>query len=149
MQVDGLHHVVLDVGDLAAAEQFYQELFALAVAFREGEYGDEYGRVPDGLDWPAAADAGVEPEMTFLRGDGFALALTAVDASEDGRLNHVALAVSDDTVGEVAEAARSLGCEVDEREDVVFVTDPYGVEWELNAGSPPPTCPFDELPVQA
>jgi catechol 2,3-dioxygenase-like lactoylglutathione lyase family enzyme len=149
MRVEDLHHVVLDVGDLPAAEAYYRDLFSLDVAFREGEYEDEYGKVPDGLDWPAAADAGVEPGMTFLTREGFALALTAEDASEDGRLNHVALAVGDETVGEVAETARDLDCEVDEREDVVFVTDQYGVEWELNAGSPPPTCPFEDLPVDA
>lgn len=148
MHVDGLHHVVLDVGDVAPAERFYRELFSLDVAFREGEYRGEYGKVPECFDWPAAAEAGVEPGMTFLRHDGLSLALTAEDAGEDGRLNHVALAVSDDTVGEVAATARELDCEVDEREDVVFVTDRYGVEWELNAGSPPPTCPFEVLPVE-
>lgn len=149
MRIDGLHHVVFDIDDLAAGEEFYRELFGLDVAFREGEFGDDYGKVPDDLDWPTAVEAGVEPGMTFLRRDGFALALTAEPGTDSGRLNHVALAVDDETVGDVAQRARGLGCEVDEREDVVFVTDRYGIEWEFNAGSPPPTCPFDELAVGA
>ncbi|MFB6071421.1 MAG: VOC family protein [Halobacterium sp.] len=148
MRIDGLHHVVLDVPDVAAAERFSADLFDLSVAFREGEYDGEYGRVPDGLDWPAARERGVDPGMTFLTRPGFALAVAEEPGSGDGgRLDHVALAVDATAVERIAESARGLGCEVDEREDVAFVTDRYGVGWELNAGSPPPTCPFDDLDV--
>jgi catechol 2,3-dioxygenase-like lactoylglutathione lyase family enzyme len=151
MAIHGLHHIVLDVPDVGDAEAFYADLFDLAVAFREGEYGEEYGSVPDGLDWPAARERGVEPGMTFLRRDAFSLAVaeTGAGGDADGRLDHAALAVDEATVRSVAERARDLGCEVDERDDVAFVTDRYGVEWELNSGSPPPTCPFDDLPVDA
>lgn len=148
MQFHGLHHLVLDVPDVGDAEAFYSALFGLDVAFREGAYDGEYGKVPDGLDWPAACERGVEPGMSFLRRDSFSLALVEEETSAGGRLDHVALAVDDAAVEAVAASARDLGCEVDEREDVVFVTDEYGVEWECNAGSPPPTCPFETLPVE-
>lgn len=149
MSIHGLHHVVFHVGDLPPAESFYCELFDAEVRFREGTLGDEFGKVPDGMDWPAAVEAGVEPSMSFLGRDSFTVALVGepADAPEGGRLDHVALAVDDDSLEAIGERARELDCDVEERGHSVFVTDRYGVEWELNPTSPPPETGLDPLDV--
>lgn len=51
---------------------------------------------------------------------------------------------NDGTFGALPEA---LDCEYEEKSDAVFVADRYGVEWELNASSPPPGTPLETLDV--
>ena len=167
MAIDGLHHLVLKVPDLPEAEAFYRDLFDLDVLFREGTKGETFGKVPDHLDWPEAVERDVEPGMSFLGRDAFALALVEGDAYGEGdvngnrdgdagdgngnadasRLDHVALALDPEDRDAVRDRADELDCEYEEKGDAVFVTDHYGVEWELNASSPPPETPFDALDV--
>ncbi|PSP57484.1 hypothetical protein BRC82_00625 [Halobacteriales archaeon QS_1_67_19] len=149
MALDGLHHLVLRVPDLADAEAFYRELFDLEVLFREGETETgEYGALPDDLDWAGATGRGVEPGMSFLGRDDFALALMEADGYANAdRLDHVGLALDADDRDAVRDRATDLGCEYEEKGDALFVTDRYGVEWELNASSPPPETPFETLDV--
>ncbi|WP_435345478.1 VOC family protein [Haloarchaeobius sp. HRN-SO-5] len=150
MGIDGLHHLVLLVDDVPEGERFYQELFDVDVLFREGTLDGEPGTVPDDRSWPAAQAAGVTPYMSFLGRDEFFLALAAADDGEDGtgRIDHVALAVDDDTLDSIAERARAQGCRVEQTAGHhCFVEDDHGVEWELNAGSRPPSRTFGELDV--
>ena len=150
MTVDGLHHVVLEVPDLAEAEAFYRDLFDLDVLFREGTKGETFGRVPDDLDWPAAIEKGVEPGMSFLGRDAFALALAAEDEEKDAdarRLDHIALALDAEDRDAIRDRAADLGCECRTHSHSLFVTDRYGVEWELNASSPPPETSLETLDV--
>lgn len=149
MAIHGLHHVALEVPDLLEAEPFYRILFDLDVLFREGEKDGKFGALPDGLDWERATDCGVEPGVTFLGRDEFAVALAEDDDanSEGGPLDHVALALDPADRDAVRDRADELGCEYEEKDDAVFVTDRYGVEWELNASSPPPETPFETLDV--
>ncbi|MFC4550284.1 MULTISPECIES: VOC family protein [Halorussus] len=167
MPIHGLHHVVLRIPNLAEAEAFYRELFDLDVLFREGTYEGTFGKVPDDLDWEDATARGVEPGMSFLGRDEFALALFEPEGEKDAEegqpsrgsaarhsaelrsalLDHIALALDPDDRDAVRDRAADLDCEYEEKSDAVFVTDRYGVEWELNASSPPPQTPFDELDV--
>lgn len=150
MPFHGVHHVVLNVGDLPAGERFYRDLLALDVRFREGRLDGETGAVPAHLDWEEAVAAGVDPAMSFLGRDEVSLALAAVDpGTGDGpdRLNHVALAVDAADQDAVERRAADLDCETRRHSHSLFVDDPFGVEWELNASSPPPECPFDPLDV--
>lgn len=151
MAIDGLHHVVLRVPALPDAEEFYRELLDLDVLFREGTKDETFGKVPDDLDWPAAREAGVEPGMSFLGRDGFALALAAEDGDGDrdapARLDHVALSLDTEDRDAIRDRAADLGCEYETHSHAVFVTDRYGVEWELNASSPPPETSLETLDV--
>lgn len=154
MTIDGLHHVVLRVPTLPDAEEFYRELLDLDVLFREGTKDGTFGKVPDDLDWPAAIAAGVEPSMSFLGRDEFALALAAEDDEKDakadpemGRLDHLALSLDAEDRDEIRDRAADLDCEYETHSHAVFVTDRYGVEWELNASSPPPETSLETLDV--
>jgi hypothetical protein len=118
----------------------------LDVLFREGERDGTYGKVPFRLDWESAVEADVDPGMSFLRNGILSLALAQSDGPVDGgRVDHLAFQVSEADFGPLCRRARSLDCDIDERETTAFVTDRYGMEWELKTGSPPPTCPFDEI----
>jgi catechol 2,3-dioxygenase-like lactoylglutathione lyase family enzyme len=169
MTIHGLHHVVLRVPALPEAEEFYRDLLGLDVLFREGTKDGTFGKVPDDLDWPAAVEEGVDPSISFLGRDAFALALAAEDEDEEkdadaGRpsrgsaarpsaerrsalLDHVALALDADDRDAIRDRAADLDCEYETHSHAVFVTDRYGVEWELNASSPPPETSLETLDV--
>lgn len=176
MSVHGIHHVTLAVDDVARSERAYRDVFDLDVRFREGTYDGEFGALPDGMDWATATAAGVDPGMTFLGNEDAAIAIAEIDdASDDdagdggatagdategdgdaiesapgdgsGQLDHVALHVDEDDVAAIAARARDRDWDVDERETAAFVVDHVGVEWEVNASSPPPATPFDVLDV--
>lgn len=148
MAFEAFHHAALVVDDLPEAESFYRTLFEMDVLFREGTRDDEYGKVPDDLDWETAVDDGVEPGMSFLRNGALSLALAEDEdegAVDGGRVDHLAFQVSEADFDSLRRRVRDLDCEVDEREKTVFVTDRYGVEWELKTASPPPRCPFEVI----
>jgi len=146
MPFRGLHHAVLNVPELPAAEGYYRELFDMAVLFREGTAEGAYGRLPDGIDWDTAVAHGVSPGMSFLKRGAFVLALADdPEAGEPSRFDHISLEISMDELGTVASRAASMGCGVDERERTVIVTDEYGIEWELTTRGFPPSSPFDVL----
>ncbi|WP_267641752.1 VOC family protein [Haloarchaeobius amylolyticus] len=148
MTLGGLHHIALGVPDVPTAESFYCELFDLDVLFREGSLDGDFGALPEGMEWPEADAAGVDPGLTFVGRDDLALAL-AHDPStpEGGHVDHIALTVSDAELGAICDRARELDCGVDQRETAAFVVDTYGIEWELNTSSPPPETPFKTLDV--
>lgn len=146
MTVAGLHHAVLNVPDLPEAEAYYRELFDMSVLFREGTKDGTYGKVPDGIDWATAMAHDVSPGMSFLRRGGLVLALANdPEAAEPTRFDHVGLDIDLDDLGPIASRAASMGCGVEERETAAFITDRYGVEWEVNADGFPPSCPFPAL----
>lgn len=142
-----LHHVVLRVPDLPAAESYYRDLLGLDVLFREGSLDDEYGTLPDGLDWPDAVAAGVDPGMTFLNRDALSIALVVAETIGEGRLDHIALSAPSADRDDVRERADDLDCEYEAKEGALFLTDRYGIEWELNGSAPPPETPFETLDV--
>lgn len=150
MSFQGLHHLVLLVRNVQDGERFYQELFDMEVLFREGTLDDEQGTIPDEMDWKEAISADVEPYMSFLRHDDFALAVAeATEDTVEGRFDHVALAVDEPDAESVAERATELGCSVSRRNapHQIFIEDRFEIEWELNTTSPPPGRAFDTLNI--
>lgn len=149
MPISGVHHTVLFVADVPNGESFYQELFDMEVLFREGTLDGEAGTVPEQIGWEDAVSKGVSPTMSFLGQDEFFLAV-AQDESEgaDRRVDHIALAVDEQTFESVTERAEGLGCVV-ERNAPHHRTfeDAHGFEWELNTSSPPPGQAFDALDI--
>jgi hypothetical protein len=144
----GLHRLVLRASPLPKAETFYRELFDFDVLFREGLRDGDYGQIPPSADWDDAIAAGIEPRMSFLGRDGVALALANEDGDpEASRLDHVALAVDESDRDAIGRRAERLGCETERRSHSLFIGDRYGVEWELNASPPPPSCPFERFEV--
>ena len=140
-----LHHVVLRVPALPKAESYYRDLFDLDVLFREGSLDGEYGTLPDGVDWPDAVAAGVDPGMSFLNRDALSLALSVAETIGEGRLDHIGLSASREDRDAVRERADDLDCEYEAKSGALFLTDRYGIEWELNGSSPPPETPFETL----
>jgi catechol 2,3-dioxygenase-like lactoylglutathione lyase family enzyme len=148
MTIHGLHHLVLRVDDVVEGEAYYSDLFDLDVLFREGVQGDTFGKVPTDAGWEQAIEAGVEPRMSFLGRDQFALALVEEPVGKSpGRLDHLALAIDAADQDAIEERARRFDCETRRSGHSLFVVDRYGVEWELNATSPPPATSLGALDV--
>ncbi|SEL48029.1 VOC family protein [Haloferax larsenii] len=149
MTIHGLHHLVLLVDDLPDGETYYRELFDMEVLFREGVRGDKPGTLPPDMDWDEAREAGITPTMAFLGRDDFTLAVAAETASfADGRVDHIALAVDDDSFEAISERAEAAGLEVERTAPHHrLFTDRYGLEWELNARSRPPGRAFETFDV--
>lgn len=65
-----------------------------------------------------------------------------------GPVDHVALSVDDEEIDSVADRAGDLGCDVERNAPhQLFVGDPYGMEWELNAHPRPPSAAFHPFDV--
>lgn len=147
MAIRGLHHVAVAVPDLEEAEEYYLELFDMAVLFREGTLEGRRGKLPDGIDWATATAHGVDPHRSVLGRDEFALALTVTTAANQERTGRIGLAIDLDDLGPIAGTAASMGCGVEERETAAVVTDRYGIEWELTAEGFPPAPRYDTLEI--
>lgn len=146
MTLTGLHHVAIAVPDLSEAADYYRDLFEMAVVFREGQAQGRYGRLPDGIDWPTAVAHGVESGSTYLRRDGFVLALEATDDDRDpGRVQRISLRIDLSDLGLIARRAAEMGCAVDERESAAVIRDRYGIRWGLTAEPFPPRSRYDDL----
>lgn len=138
MALRSFTHVALRVEHLREAEDFYRELFALEVAFREAETPEGWGTLPESADWDDAEQAGIHLGLVMLHRDGLRLALEAADAvAEDGQLSHVGVFVDEEELDRLREAAVDAGCEIvlDQRARALILDDPFGVRWELNAFS--------------
>ncbi|WP_396611952.1 VOC family protein [Haloferax sp. S1W] len=145
MTIHGLHHVVLLVDDVPEGEAYYRELFDMEVSFREGVRGSEPGTLPAEPDWDDAIEAGITPTMSFLGRDEFSLAVaSATGSSGNGPVDHIALAVDDDSFESITERAEALGSTVERNAPHHrLFTDRYGLEWELNATTRPPGRAFE------
>lgn len=146
MPVQRLYHLALAVPDLAAAEDYYRELFEMAVSFRDGRNDGRYGKLPDGIDWETAMAHDVDPGRSVLQREEFVLALTErPDADPPTRLDRVALRIELSDLGPIANRAASMGCGVEEQESGAVITDRYGVEWLVTAEPFPPQSRYDSL----
>lgn len=149
MAIRGLHHLVIRVDGVPEGEAYYQELFDMAVLFREGMLDDAPGTVPEKVEWEEALSAGVSPSMSFLGRDEFNLAVAAVEGNlGGGRVDHVALEVDEASFDSITNRAETLGCEVEQNEPHHrIIRDRFGFEWELNAKPRPPNQAFDTLDI--
>ena len=143
MSLRSFTHLALRVERLRAAEEFYCELFALEVAFREAETPDGWRTLPTQADWADAKAAGVRLGLVMLYRDGFRLALEGVDrVSPPGLLSHVGVYADESELERLHKRAEGTGCKIvtfDPARSLV-IDDPFGVRWELN------TFAYDDPP---
>ena len=129
-------HIALLLTPLRQAEEFYQTLFALDVAFRETEVADGWYTLPSDASWDDAEAAGIYVGLCVLHRDAFTLALEDGASREGGRLSHVGVQVDAQEVGRLRTMAPTLGCQVVQDGPTLLVfDDPYGVRWEVTTHS--------------
>jgi catechol 2,3-dioxygenase-like lactoylglutathione lyase family enzyme len=129
-------HIALFVTPLRQAEEFYQTLFALEVAFREAETADGWYTLPPAGSWDDAEAAGISLGLCSLHRDAFTLALEEGSSQGGGRLSHIGIQVDTDDLAHLRTLAPNLGCQVVQDGQAILVfDDPYGVRWELTTTS--------------
>ena len=125
-------HIALYVTPLRQAEEFYQALFALEVAFREAEAADGWDTLPPNAGWDDAEAAGIALGLCSLHRDAFTLALEEGASRAGGRLSHVGVQVDDAELQRLRTVAPTLGCQIIQDGWTILVfDDPYGVRWEV------------------
>ena len=142
MTLHSFTHLALRVADLRWAEEFYRDLFALEVAFREAETPEGWGTLPESAGWDDADRSGIELGLVMLHRDGLRLALdAAVQAPAHGQISHVGVFADGDELDRLRTAAPAAGCRiVTDRPQALVFDDPLGVRWELN------TFAYDDPP---
>ena len=131
-------HVALNVDDLQTAEQYYRDLFAMPVAFREVERPDGWYTLPTELDWAEAKAAGCVPGLSVLFRDSFALALEETPGAPGARLSHIGLLVDDQELAALHSRADELCCSLQQpHQRVLLLEDRYGVRWEITTRDEP------------
>jgi catechol 2,3-dioxygenase-like lactoylglutathione lyase family enzyme len=130
-------HVALAVGPLPEAEEFYTQLFGMAVAFREAEVTDGWRTLREGAGWDQARNAGIDPGLSQLHRDGVVLALETADTGPGVRgLSHVGIGMDEPELAELRARAGDLGCHiVTDRDGLLVFDDPYGVRWEATTAT--------------
>ena len=129
-------HIALQVPSVKGAEEFYRTLFGMDVSFRESETPDGWATLPAGADWQKAEAAGLEPGLSLLQREAVALALESHPGAAAAALSHIGLEVTPQELKEVRERAAVLHCRIiGEREDLLVLLDPFGVQWELTTSS--------------
>jgi catechol 2,3-dioxygenase-like lactoylglutathione lyase family enzyme len=129
-------HIALMASPLRHAEEFYRELFALDVAFREAETADGWYTLPPQASWDDAEAAGIHLGLCSLHRDVFTLALEEGPATGSGRLSHIGLQVDTADLERLRQRAPALGCHViTDRSALLVFDDPYGVRWELTTSA--------------
>jgi hypothetical protein len=88
-------HIALVVSPLRQAEEFYQVLFALEVAFREAEAADGWRTLPPHASWEEAEADGIHLGLCSLHRDAFTLALEDGPGTMGGRLSHIGVQVDE------------------------------------------------------
>ncbi|WP_224336327.1 hypothetical protein [Haloprofundus halobius] len=134
--MDGLTHVALRVERLREAESYYSGLFGLSIAFREAEVGGEWRTLPPDANWEDAEAAGVDLGLSYLRRDGFELALERADAvTREGALSHIGVSVSATELSSLEGRLDEFDCTVLGSSDRSLVFgNAYGVTWEVVEG---------------
>jgi hypothetical protein len=125
-------HIALVVTPLRQAEEFFQALFALDVAFREAETADGWYTLPPQASWDDAEAAGIQLGLCSLHRDAFTLALEAGPGTAGGRLSHIGVQVDAPDLERLRVQAPALGCQLAmERPTLLVFDDPYRVRWEV------------------
>jgi catechol 2,3-dioxygenase-like lactoylglutathione lyase family enzyme len=136
MSYRAVTHIALIVTPLRQAEEFYQTLFALEVAFREAETADGWYTLPSDAGWDDAEAAGISLGLCSLHRDAFTLALEDGVSSESGRLSHIGVQVDAQDLSRLRTIAPTLGCQiVQDGQTILVFDDPYRVRWEMSTSS--------------
>jgi catechol 2,3-dioxygenase-like lactoylglutathione lyase family enzyme len=136
MSYRAVTHIALIVTPLRQAEEFYQTLFALEVAFREAETADGWDTLPPDAGWDDAEAAGISLGLCSLHRDAFTLALEDGVSSESGRLSHIGVQVDAQDLSRLRTIAPTLGCQiVQDGQTILVFDDPFRVRWEMSTSS--------------
>ncbi len=134
-------HVALLVPELRAAEEFYVDLFGMAVLFREGPLepggpsAEVWGTLPDDRSWDDAEAAGLAIGLVALQRDDVILPLFAAEPT----------GVQAYAIGLVMDAAEIEAIRSRLPDDVTVETegvgwlafvDRFGVRWQLSDTAP-------------
>ncbi|MDB4897930.1 MAG: hypothetical protein JWN15_4192 [Firmicutes bacterium] len=135
MAYHSVSHVALRVAQLQAAEEFYCDLFGLAVAFREADTPAGWATLPEGAGWEDAAAAGIQLELSMLHRDGLSIALEQAGraAAPDDALSHIGLFVAEADLAELRTRVAAPGFQLRlDRPDLLLFEDPHGITWEVS-----------------
>lgn len=125
-------HVALYSDDLRAAEEFYRQVFAAEVLFREAVDRDGvWHTLPLEASWDDAEEAGIELHMVVLERNGIFLPIF-------GGRSAPRIIGLEATIEEIGAMRRRLPDETEVVTEggpkLVFV-DPFDVEWQVSAGT--------------
>lgn len=137
MTFQGVTHVALTVPALRPAEEFYCNLFQLAVAFREGETTEGWAALRDEHGWAEVESAGITLGLVMLHRPGLNLSLEAgTGGTNPGILSHIGLQCDEGELTRLQALAPDRGCTVlTARADLLVIRDPFGVQWELTTNA--------------
>lgn len=131
-----LNHIALRVTDLARAERFYIDFFAMDVlgrARRSAQGG--YTTLNGSYSWEEAARTGQEADVTFLRNGPLTLALQRLGRGarlEWGLLDHISIRVDATTFINLKGQVLMRSYELLASSETAFVfRDPFGTSWEI------------------
>ena len=133
-------HVAIRVENLVDAEEFYTELFATTVNYRQTPIKGEWHTLPEGVDWAEAEANGFEPRMSFIARDDFFLALAGPDEEWPGESveedYHIGVQMNETEFQDFLQRADELHCEIlhqgeHDGSSYALVEDIYGYEWDI------------------
>lgn len=131
-----LNHIALRVTDLAKAERFYTEFFAMDIigrARRSAQGG--YTSLNGNYSWEEATRTGQEADVTFVRNGPLTLALQRLGRGarlEWGLLDHISIRVDATAFINLKGQILIRSFELLASSETAFVfRDPFGTSWEI------------------
>jgi catechol 2,3-dioxygenase-like lactoylglutathione lyase family enzyme len=131
-----LNHIAIRVTDLAKAERFYGDFFAMDIlgrARRSAQGG--YTSLNGNYSWDEARKTGQTADVTFLRNGPLTLALQSLGLGarlEWGLLDHISIRVDATTYLNLKGQVLMRSYELLASEETAFVfRDPFGASWEI------------------
>jgi catechol 2,3-dioxygenase-like lactoylglutathione lyase family enzyme len=131
-----LNHIAFRVTDLAKAERFYTEFFAMEIVIRARRSPQGgYATLNGSYSWERAKGTDQEAHVTFLRNGPLTLALHSLGRGarlEWGLLDHVSIRVDATTFVDLKGQVLIRSFELLASTDTAFVfRDPFGMSWEI------------------
>ena len=137
-----LNHVAVQVADLAKAELFYADFFAMDLVgrARRGARG-VYDPIDGDYRWDEAMSTGTEADVTFMTNGPLTLALVRIGRGarlERGLVDHLSVAVDATTFATLKAEVLMRGFDTLASGDAAFTfRDPFGLAWELTTQGTP------------
>ena len=139
-----LNHVAVQVNDLARAERFYTEFFAMELVgrARRGPRG-AYEAVDGDYRWDEALRTGTEADVSFVASGPLTLALQRAGRGarlERGLVDHLSVAVDAATFTDLRGQVLMRPLTVLRTSDAAIAfQDPFGLTWEVTVRGTRPT----------
>ncbi len=125
-------HVALHAEDLRAAEEFYRQVFAAEVVFRESVDRDGvWHTLPLAHGWDEAEEAGIELHMVALARDEIVLPVFAGPSVP----RIIGLDVTIDDIDRMRQHLPEEAEVVTDGERALVFRDPFEIEWQVSAAT--------------